>query len=75
MMHVAGAKNRTGAAKGSLSGGAVAGDGAALGDFASWSLRIGSASPWLIAESTELRQQSLRSTLHCHIPSFILAMD
>ena len=56
-------KNKTGAAKGSLSSGAIAGDGGALGDFASWSLRIGSASPWLGAESTELRQQSLRQDL------------
>ena len=39
-MHVAGAKRRMGAAKVSLSAGAIAGDGAALGGFASWRLRI-----------------------------------
>ena len=64
MTHVAGAKNRTGAAKGSLSGSAIAGDGVELGGFASWSLRIGSTSPWLGTDGTELCQQSLRSTLH-----------
>ena len=63
-MHVAASKSRTGAAKESLFGGAIDGDGAALGDLASWSHRTGSAPLRLGAEGPELPQQSLHMTLH-----------
>ena len=58
-MHVAQAESRTGATTESFVGG-----GATRSGFASWSRRTGSASLRLGAEGLELRQQSLRTTLH-----------
>ena len=51
--------------KGSLSGGAIARGGVALGGSTSQSPRVGSISPWPGVEGAEPRQQGFRLTLHC----------